>query len=74
MAKPNYYAVRVGRQPGVYNSWEDCRRQVDGYPKAVFKGFVGAAEAWSFVGAANFAKAPGSARAPAVKRGGAGAE
>lgn len=28
MVKPKYYAVRVGRIPGIYNSWEDCVSQV----------------------------------------------
>ena len=24
----NYYAVRVGRIPGIYQSWPDCEQQV----------------------------------------------
>lgn len=34
-----YYAVRVGRIPGIYKSWKKCREQVDGYPNARFKVF-----------------------------------
>ncbi len=34
-----YYAVRVGRKPGIYETWEECREQTHGYPGAVFKGF-----------------------------------
>lgn len=26
-----YYAVRAGRVPGVYTSWNECRAQIDGY-------------------------------------------
>eukprot|EP00878_Enallax_costatus_P029410 GHUV01031889.1.p1 GENE.GHUV01031889.1~~GHUV01031889.1.p1 ORF type:complete len:248 (+),score=60.67 GHUV01031889.1:79-822(+) len=74
MAKPKYYAVRVGRKPGVYNTWDECRIQVDGYPKAVYKGFSSAAEAQSFVGSPSAAQAAGPARAPATKRGGAATE
>ena len=29
-----YYAVRKGRVPGIYRSWDDCKSQVDGYPHA----------------------------------------
>lgn len=34
-----YYAVRKGRKAGVYESWEEARKQVDGFPGAVFKKF-----------------------------------
>lgn len=33
------YAVRVGKVPGIYDSWEKCKEMVDGYPKAVYKRF-----------------------------------
>ena len=29
MAK--YYAVKVGRKPGIYLSWDECKMQVDRY-------------------------------------------
>jgi hypothetical protein len=29
-ASPKFYAVRVGRTPGIYHSWEDCKAQTDG--------------------------------------------
>ncbi|KAH8983965.1 ribonuclease H-like domain-containing protein [Lactarius hatsudake] len=32
-----YFAVRVGREPGIYETWEECREQVVRYPNAVFK-------------------------------------
>lgn len=34
-----YYAVRVGKRPGVYRSWEECKAQVHRYPGAEFKSF-----------------------------------
>lgn len=38
MAK-KFYAVKSGLTPGVYNTWEECKRQVHGVPGAVFKSF-----------------------------------
>lgn len=32
-----YYAVKIGRNPGIYLSWEDCKKQVHGFPGAIFK-------------------------------------
>lgn len=34
-----YYAVARGRQPGIYNNWNTCRRQVDGFSGAKYKKF-----------------------------------
>lgn len=39
MAKKKYYVVWDGRETGVYNSWESCKKQVSGYPGAVYKSF-----------------------------------
>ncbi|KAK9844842.1 hypothetical protein WJX74_007515 [Apatococcus lobatus] len=50
---PKYYAVRVGRVPGIYDSWEKCKRQVDGYSKPAFKSFFSQAEAEDFISASN---------------------
>lgn len=38
MAK-KYYAVRVGKMPGIYETWEACKAQVHGYPSAEYKSF-----------------------------------
>nr|XP_019009026.1 uncharacterized protein I206_05666 [Kwoniella pini CBS 10737]OCF47807.1 hypothetical protein I206_05666 [Kwoniella pini CBS 10737] len=48
MPKAKWYAVRVGRRPGVYATWEEAARQVNGYPGAVHKSFPHpkAAEGW----------------------------
>jgi len=34
------YAVYVGRKPGVYLSWDECKAQVDGFSGASYKGFL----------------------------------
>ncbi|XP_056420082.1 ribonuclease H1-like [Hyla sarda] len=34
-----FYAVRRGRQPGVYNSWDECKDQVSHYPYASYRKF-----------------------------------
>ncbi|GAA5960530.1 hypothetical protein JCM8115_003210 [Rhodotorula mucilaginosa] len=50
--KPGFYAVRVGRTPGVYGDWLMCLRQVNRWPGARYKKFPTEAEAWAFVGGA----------------------
>ena len=35
-AQQKYYAVRVGRTPGIYLNWDDCKRQVEGYKGAKY--------------------------------------
>jgi ribonuclease HI len=40
-----FYAVMHGHRPGIYMSWPECQSQVDGFPKAVYKGFRSRAEA-----------------------------
>lgn len=49
MAKAKkFYAVGVGRQTGVYNTWAEAEKQVKGFAGAKFKGFPTKAEAESF--------------------------
>lgn len=48
-ASTKFYAVRVGKTPGVYYSWPDCLEQVKGFPKAAFKSFTTLTEAENFV-------------------------
>lgn len=35
--------------PGIYRTWEECKTQVDGFPRAVFKGFATENEARVFI-------------------------
>lgn len=40
LLKPaKYYAVRIGKKPGIYQSWNECRQYVDRYPDAKYKHF-----------------------------------
>lgn len=34
-----YYVVWEGREPGVYDSWEECQEQIDHFPGAKYKSF-----------------------------------
>ena len=34
-----FYAVKIGRNPGIYNSWAECQQQVTGFKGAIFKSF-----------------------------------
>ena len=51
MGKKKYYAVKHGKIPGVYETWEECRSQVEGVSNAVFKSFPTREEALCFVDA-----------------------
>jgi ribonuclease HI len=39
MAKQKYYVVWEGKKPGVYPSWDECQKQVNGYAKAKYKSY-----------------------------------
>ena len=49
MAK-KYYAVRAGRKTGIFETWDECKKSVDGYSGAVFKSFKTKDEALAFLG------------------------
>ena len=48
MAK-KYYAVKHGLTPGIYLTWEDCKKNIDGVSGAVYKGFATIEEAAAFL-------------------------
>lgn len=50
MAK-KFYAVKIGRKPGVYKTWAECKAQVDGFSGATYKSFLSLEEAEQFIGA-----------------------
>ncbi len=50
--KNNFYAVRVGRRPGIYKTWAECQKQVIKFPGAAYKGFVTEAEAKQYMSGA----------------------
>ena len=50
MAKKKFYAVKQGRKTGLFLTWDDCRKQVMGYPGAIYKSFGTEAEAKEYLG------------------------
>ena len=44
-----YYAVKEGKKPGIYESWDDCKEQVNGYSGAVYKSFTNKEDALNFI-------------------------
>nr|WP_061775628.1 ribonuclease H family protein [Levilactobacillus senmaizukei] len=44
-----YYAVRQGRQRGIYRNWPETQKQVSGYAGARYKSFMTLAEAQAFM-------------------------
>lgn len=46
----HYYAVKIGRKKGVYESWPECEAQVKGFSNAVYKKFPRYQEALDFIG------------------------
>ncbi|SEQ01909.1 ribonuclease HI [Lachnospiraceae bacterium NE2001] len=48
--KKNYYAVKKGVNPGIYETWAECQANVHGFSGAIFKGFKTLAEAEEFMG------------------------
>lgn len=44
-----FYAVKIGRKPGIYNSWDACKQQVDKHKGAIYKSFTTLEEAKNFL-------------------------
>lgn len=40
-----HYVVWHGHEPGIYSTWDECRRQVEGFKGAAYKSFTTEAEA-----------------------------
>lgn len=43
--KKKYYVVWRGIKPGIYNSWDECKKQVEGFEGAQYKSFTDEDEA-----------------------------
>ena len=56
MAKQYFYAVRKGRNPGIYTSWAECEEQVKSCSGAIFKRFSTLNEAEDFMNIKSSAK------------------
>lgn len=49
MSKKKYYAVKNGKVPGIYDSWTDCQKNINGYSRAVYKSFKTKEEAEEYL-------------------------
>jgi ribonuclease HI len=66
MGKSKFFVVWEGKEPGIYKSWEECKRQIHGFEGAIYKGFATEAEAreamvspcWDYIGKNAKAKKP----------------
>ena len=67
--KKKFYVVWHGHEPGIYDSWPECQRQIKGFPNAVYKSFTSLEEAQEAYGgpAAEFIGKSKSSK-PAKKR------
>lgn len=45
MKKKRYYTVWIGREPGVYDDWDDASEQVIGFPGARYRSYASPEEA-----------------------------
>ncbi len=50
MAAKKYYGVKKGKITGVFQNWEDCKKSVDGFPGAEYKGFATYKEVCVYLG------------------------
>jgi ribonuclease HI len=72
MAKQKFYVVWEGHRPGVYHTWDECKKQVDGFAQAKYKSFESLLEAesafkssyWKFVNKGASGPAQASAKVP----------
>ncbi|CUH95747.1 hypothetical protein P22_1827 [Propionispora sp. 2/2-37] len=49
MAAKKYYAVKAGRETGVFTTWGECQKQVTGFKGALFKSFPTEEEALAYI-------------------------
>jgi len=71
MAK-KFYAVRKGLKPGIYETWGECKAQVDHFSGAEYKSFQSKAEAENYISGG--AGAQGRADVGALARADVGAQ
>jgi ribonuclease HI len=50
MKSKKYYAVLKGRKTGIFTTWDDCKKQVEGFSNAIYKSFKTKEEAEEFLG------------------------
>lgn len=65
--KKKVYAVRKGRQTGLFDTWEECKRMIQGYSGAVYKSFATREEADAYLHNKTSGSALGTAPAACAK-------
>ncbi|MGL5348383.1 MAG: viroplasmin family protein [Peptostreptococcaceae bacterium] len=50
LSKKKFYAVRKGKKPSIYYTWDDCKAQVNGFSGAEYKSFLTIEEANEYMG------------------------
>ena len=51
--KQKYYAVRIGTNPGIYTTWDECKMNVSGVKGAQYKSFKTLPEAKEYLASSN---------------------
>ena len=49
MSKKKFYAVKKGKCVGIYNTWDECKSQVNGFSGAEYKSFLTMDEAKDYI-------------------------
>lgn len=49
MAKNKLYAVRKGKNTGIFKTWDECKMQVNGFSGAEYKGFTSIEDAYEYM-------------------------
>ncbi|WVQ78705.1 hypothetical protein IAT38_000792 [Cryptococcus sp. DSM 104549] len=68
-SKPKFFAVKRGRQTGVFRTWRECRQQVDGFKGAIHARFNALAEAEEWLAGAGVGTTPSTSQAIVVSDG-----
>jgi ribonuclease HI len=64
--RKRWYVVWEGDNPGIYDTWAECKKQIDGFEKALYKAFESFEEAatayksnpWEYIGKNNSIRKP----------------
>ena len=65
---PHFYAVAVGRNTGIFSTWDECNSQVKGFKGGKFKKFSAVEEAQTFISAFSNVSAGQSATTTTVAK------
>lgn len=49
MSKKKYYAVKEGMVRGIFETWDECKQSISGYPRAIYKSFPSREQAEEFL-------------------------